>query len=312
MILDPAQYGCSSKLPLIEILNLAQVAGDTEPEGDFSVTLQGGPYAHSIDKIFKCASSWEVFAEIALNHAFGDILAAGATPLHVMLGFEFGADAGTKDRENASVAFFKAANARSVQVGKCHSSIGLGPTAVTIAVCANNVALEKEAPTEGLIFLSRPLGAFKMHFLADMGINNCSAATELLVDRSPKIFPRCAKWSALSDVSGDGLAGTLLSMATRYGLDARVKLGSSVVFAPEVLNLEVSCLINPETSYKNLPIVVPSPKAWDLVRLRETAGPLVGLLNKNYVSPEELESSGALVLGTYVKGTGKVGVEWRE
>ncbi|WP_294335861.1 hypothetical protein [uncultured Sphingomonas sp.] len=312
MILDPAQYGCSSKLPFHETLSLAGAAGYKYPAGDFSVTSQIGPYAHSIDKVFRCSANWQVFADIALNHALGDVLVASATPLHVMLAFEFGPDAQEADRRNATAAFFAAARARAVQVGKCHSSVGSGPTAVTIAVCGNRATIEIDAPADGIIYLSRPVGAFKMHFLAEMGLNDCTAATATLSSRPSPSFPKCAKWAALSDVSGDGLAGAVLSIAARFRLDANIALGSEMAFAPDVLRVDVDCLVNPEASYEDLPLTILSSDASHLMRLRETAGPFVGLLNSNQETPEELEHLGAMVLGTYVRGTGKVRVEWKD
>lgn len=312
MILDPAQYGCASKLPFHQTFHLAQSASGDGHGGDFSTTLQGGPYAHSIDKIFRCSDSWQTFADIALNHAFGDVLVAGAKPLHVMIAFEFGLETGEADWAAATTAFFAAAEARGIQVGKCHSNLGTGLTAVTIAVCGNDIPPARPAPTEGLIYLSRPIGAFKMHFVAEMGLSDSTAATTLLTDRTWATFPGQRSWAAVSDVSGDGLAGAVVSMAAAYAVDVDLTLTPGTVYSPDVLNVDVGCLINPEASYENLPFVVQSSKAWHLARLRETAGPFVAMLNKEDIRQEDVEQASGIVLGTYVEGTGKVRIGWRE
>jgi len=312
MILDPSQYGCSSKLPFNETLGLSRTNVGDMSRGDYSISLQTGPYAHSIDRVFRCAEDWQVFADIAVNHAFGDVLVAGSMPLHAMFAFEFGPEADEAARREATSAFFKAAEGRSVQVGKCHSSVGPAPTSVTIAVCGTGPSIDAALPTEGIIYLSRPLGAFKMHFLREMGVTDSATATDVLTGRAYSRFCRSTPWAALSDVSGDGLAGAILSIAARSGIDAFITLGSTTAFAPDVLNVEVECLINPEKVYRDQPIEVSSTSASLLMRLKETAGPFIGLLNTDQITPAQLERQGALVLGSYSKGTGKVRVEWQE
>ena len=310
MILDPGQYGCSSKLPFCETFELASMNNGSS-KGDYSVTLPDGPYAHSIDRVFRCSDDWPTFADIALNHAFGDVLVAGATPHHVMFSFEFGPDTDENERARATKAFFEAASARSVHVGKCHSSIAQNPTSVTIAVCGNGLRAITAPPSNGLVCLSRPLGASKMHFLAEMGLSADPTATDILRNGNPAGFCTSFRWAALSDVSGDGLAGAVLSMGARFGADILLTLNLASAFAPDVLEVEVDCLVNPSSSYANLPITAQCPRAWHLMRLRETAGPFVGLLNAGDANLEELERRGALVLGTFCKGTGKVQVEWQ-
>lgn len=310
MILDPAQFGCSSKLPFRETLELSGSRALPSSSGDYSVSRQYGPYAHSIDKVFRCSADWTTYASIALNHALGDIYVSQAIPHHVMFGFQFGPDATVNDREQASKAFFDAAQARSLQVGKCHSNLSLEPTSVTIAVCGSDLPPAAAPPTAGLIFLSRPLGAFKMHFLHEMGVSTCSAATSAIVHSQPMNFFGAVPWGALSDVSGDGLAGALLASTTRLGLDADVALNARSLFASEVHSVDVGCLENPEEAYEGLPIEITSAEAWLIARVKETAGPFIGFANHPDIVAEELERQGAIAIGTFKEGTGKVRIGW--
>ena len=65
--------------------------------GDFSYIGDGGGLVTSIDRVHRCAEDWGRFARIALNHAFGDVVCAGATPIQALLSFEFGLDASVAD-----------------------------------------------------------------------------------------------------------------------------------------------------------------------------------------------------------------------
>src|SRR3546814_3306703 len=88
-----------------------------------------------------------------------------------MLSCEFGFDAeGGADHAACSSAFADELTTRGIALGKCHSGRTSGVTAVTIAVIAGRPARPTLSLRRGRIYLSRPIGALKLLYLSEMGI----------------------------------------------------------------------------------------------------------------------------------------------
>jgi len=307
-MIEPDFFGCSGKLPYDETLRLAEAAGNGAC-GNFANVRCDRGMASSIDRIHRCARDWNVFARIALDHAFGDILCAGATPVQAMLSFEFGLDADEADRTACSAAFARELAVRGVQLGKCHSGLSVGVTAVTVAVIAAEATRLESVPREGNLFLSHPIGALKLLYLSEMGILIDAGALAGLMQRRDRNSFTETPWSFVTDVSGHGLLGAVAHAAATHGLAIDLILSASHVASSEVLEVPVECLQNPSQSY-DLPLKGSDAKAVALATLRETAGPFVGFLEDGLeADPSAVDG---IPLGRYSAGDGKIGLTWTE
>lgn len=304
-MIGPDAFGCSAKLSFQETVRLAGATG--EVAGDFSRVPGAGDLVTSIDRVHRCAADWARFARIALNHAFGDVVCAGAVPVQALLAFEFGIDASEEDRATCSEAFVRELSVRGVSLGKCHSAQGAGVTAVTVAVTARPLTVRPEL-REGTIRISRPVGAFKLHYLHEMGVEvDAPEAIQLLEHPDDDEFHR-APWSLVTDVSGHGLLGAMTQVGRGHGLAIWLDLSSRHAVSPEVLTVPVECLQNAPSSY-GVDLSDLSPEALILATLRETAGPFLGFLEDDLGA--RLPGGGPGVrIGRYSRAGGRVDVSW--
>lgn len=308
-MIEPDYFGCSGKLAFGETRRLAAVAGGADDVSDFSQMAFSGILITSIDRVHRCAGDWRRFARIALNHAFGDVICGRARPVQVMLSFEFGIDATVADHALCSEAFSLELSARGVPLGKCHSGRSPGVTAVTIATLAEaNLPCRRSELSAGSIYLSRPIGAFKLHYLAEMGIEvDSPAALELLERPHDESFHQ-GPWSLMTDVSGHGLLGASAQTAEAHGIKIDLQLSALHAIAPEVLTVPVECLQNPMASYE-LPTGVLTDTAIILATARETAGPYLGFVEDSDAVRWQGKIPGILT-GHYSRGQWKVDVTW--
>ena len=126
-----------------------------------------------------CAEDPAVFASIALNHALNDTNVSLATPRHVMIGFEFDMLPTPASRAKITRAFCSEVTRRSMALGKCHSSMSSGRTAVTLAVLATNPVDTRPPASEG----SRIIGEHVPRSLL-------TSAVERGEEPSPNAVPR--------------------------------------------------------------------------------------------------------------------------
>lgn len=305
-MIEPDFFGCSAKLAFADTEALAAGHGG----GDFSTLACDGVVATSIDRVHRCTRDWHRFARIALNHAFGDVVCDGAAPIQAMLSYEFGVDAESPaDHFACSTAFAHELAARGVALGKCHSGRSSGITAVTIAVIAARADRAARPLRRGRIRLSRPIGALKLLYLSEMGIEVESAeAVALLEHPGSEPFQRLP-WAAMTDVSGHGLLGAAIQMAIRNGIDIELSLSDQLALSADVLATPVECLQNPVSSYGR-PLDQLHPKALALATLRETAGPLVAFLEDSADGAWDTADVG-IEVGRYRPGRGAVEIAWR-
>ena len=309
-MIDPDYFGCSSKLSYAELRRVNEEVLPKSVGADFSSLNCEGTTVLSIDRVHRCADDLSLFAKIAVGHVLGDILCAPAIPLHALVAFEFGIDLASSGREELSSAVAAQLRARGIELGKCHSSLGGGATAVTIAIVAAKSAQHLREVREGALILSRGLGLFKLQYLREIGTLEDRAIDLSALGEAPSRSFLELPWVAASDVSGHGLAATLLSLAKRYSLDLDVPLSSRCAASPEVLTNPVECLGNPLSDFDGLDLFV-EKGAWPLAGLRETAGPLLALLNdEEGLAP--LDLIGAVPIGRYRRGSGRVHISWEE
>jgi len=308
-MIDPDYFGCSGKLSFAETRALATAEGTRQAIGDFSELVSDGRLVTSIDRIHRCAKDWTKYARIALNHAFGDVACAGATPIQAMLSFEFGIDSDAADQIACSRAFAEELAARGVALGKCHSSKTGGVTAVTVATLASAPIHDHLNLGRGSIYINRPIGALKLHYLAEMKVRDDDGASKVL-ERPIPIDLRTDHWTIVTDVSGHGLLGAALHAAGINGLDIKLELSPIHLLHPDVTVTPVECLQNPIDSY-GLPLSDLHPSAVTIATLRETAGPLLGFIEAKALAGL-LAPPNWILIGQYEAGTGKVDISWHE
>ena len=309
-MIDPDFFGCSGKLSYEETRSLVAGVGRKTPGGDFSELASEGTVVTSIDRVHRCADDWDRFARIALNHAIGDVACAGAMPVQVMLSFEFGVDADDSEHAACSNAFARELAARNISLGKCHSSRSLGLTAVTIATLATSPVRLRPQLCEGSLYLSRPLGAFKLHFLADMGAPIVANEALTLLEYPGDEAFHLVRWSLVTDVSGHGLLGAVAQVAETYGLEVDLRLSADHAISPEIFERPVDCLQNSMASY-GIPLGDWDVPAVTLATLRETAGPFLGFAEDDPEGGSPTDRVG-LRVGSYRRGEWKVGGAWSE
>ena len=309
LMIDPDYFGCSGKLGFAETAEYRRAFGPIGSEHDYSTLPLNGVVATSIDKVSRCSEDWRTFAEIALNHVLADIEVGFFTPRQISIAYEFGPDAQkASDRAKAVAAFATAISERQLMLGKSHSAVSYGPTAVTVAVLGDDPMAAFAKPDSGSIILERPIGFFKLHYMNEMGLaTDLGQFTENLM-RPRGVIPY-TKWAGICDVSGHGLLGALLSMAEFASVDIRIDLSPILAADPRVLDVPIQCLENPAESYGKA-IELVDPRALSLATLRETAGPLVGLLERANGVHDTFGASSARAIGEYQRGTGKVEINW--
>jgi hypothetical protein len=309
-MISPDFFGCSGKLPFNQTRRLAVSARHEQTGGDFSSFLADGYVITSIDRVHRCAENWDRFARIALNHAFGDVVCAGAAPVQAMLSFEFGIDTPQEEYATCSEAFARDLARRGVALGKCHSGLSDGVTAVTIATLASKPSRLASNLQAGRIYLSRPIGALKVHYLSELGTEIDSNGVARLLEEPMDQQFRMAPWTLLTDVSGHGLLGAVAQVAIGHQIEVELDLSPIHAIAPEVLSLPVECLQNPLDTY-GLSLGHLHPAAQTIATLRETAGPFLGFVEDNSVSDQASELLG-LPIGRYRRGECKVAISWTE
>lgn len=305
-MIEPDFFGCSAKLAFAETDALAAGNGS-----DFSRLAWDRALVTSIDRVHRCARDWSRFARIALNHAFGDVACAGAAPIQVMLSYEFGIDAHSPaDHFACSAAFADELAGRGIALGKCHSGRSPGVTAVTIAVIAAGAARPARPLRRGRILLSRPIGALKLLYLSEMGIQVENAEAVFLLERpGTELFQRLPS-AAMTDISGHGLLGAVIHMAVQNEIDVDLILSERLALSADVLATPVECLQNPALSYGR-PLDGFDSRAVALATLRETAGPLLAFLEDDAAAAMDATGAG-IDVGSYGPGHGMVGLTWQE
>lgn len=261
----------------------------------------------SIDRVHRCADEWGAFARIALNHVLGDIICGGAEPIQAMISYEFGVDASAEDRAKCSDAFAEELERRGIALGKCHSALNDGVSAVTIAVLGRNNKVRRRNLSQGSIFLSRPLGAFKLHYLKQLGREiSFPNPQQILEFEDHRTFLQ-KPWDMVTDVSGHGLLGAADSVGKAHKLALHLQFSKEIALSPEVMSEAVDCLENPVDSY-GIPIECENEEALSIAMLRETAGPMLGFMETQHLSACDL--TGFVKVGEYGAGAPGTKLSW--
>jgi hypothetical protein len=303
----PEFFGCSGKLTFSETRALAHAAEG--PLGDYSDVASN--WVASIDRIGQCSLEMPVFAQVALTHVLRDLEAAAATAFHALVCYEFGDDASTDDRFQLVGSIAKAATARGIQIGKCHTVEIEGSTSIVICAIGKTRGKLRGLPETGIVWISHGLGASKLLYMRQIGT---------LADESDCLFKMTTpinleafsdRPSVISDISGHGLAGSLVDMAERHGIKIDVELGPQFALAEPVLTEEMTLFENSSDSYGAILVAV-DRDANTLAFIKETAGPLLVLTAELPLSiRDNVVAAGWAAIGSFVRGAPEVSISWR-
>lgn len=315
--LIPERFGCGLKLPLEEILDIrARIPSLSAREPNFALqTVAAGVIASSIDKVFWIPVEAEAFCRIALLHVMADVQCAGALPNVVDVCFEFGPDLEAEARSALSQALFAAAHSLSLTVGKCHSTYGPS-TALTIAVRGPAPNSCPEIPAEGVILLSRRLGALNELYLATIGFspNFAEVALEQMAASQSELIAvakRAGAW--ITDVSGFGLAGAVVEAAEATEREIELVLSDQHWIRGTSRSPDLPCL---QAAFA-------PPAHWQLetyqknaIMMRELSGPFLFFCERDVAETIRTQSSaggaiGPFLVGQFNSSNRGVDIKWR-
>lgn len=272
--------GCNAKVAWAQ-LNKMQDLVRTDKK-DFAITNIGrDDLITSIDRVGRNVDDLRLFAELAVEHAFRDVLVGSATPIGADICFEFGEDLdGEANMHRLITAVVGYCEMVGVQVGKLHS-VSSKQTHVTIAARGIRSARSGVKSTSaGRIFIIGLLGIAKMHSMRTIGDDSIPYPPDVL--RIPLIRSLIAEISnhvaEVSDVSGYGVAGVLASFARGHAIGIDVRLDNSLLCDVLAVDIPFDCY---STEYDEENIRFFSSKALKIGTLREMAGPLIALVEES-------------------------------
>jgi hypothetical protein len=280
-----------------------------EPCGDYS--LSAG-LAISIDRIGQCSADSRSFVEIALAHTCRDLEAGFATPTDALICYEFGPETGTQEQVEIVRSLKAAADSRNISVGKCHSVLVDGTTSLVICVFGKQNRTAGDLPATGSVWLSHGLGASKLQYMREIGtLSDRTSAFELMISNvRTDVFGH--RPCLIADVSGHGLAGTLVDLAERCGASINVSIGPALALSNDVLTEKITLFENDWSSYSHI-IDVEDPTARRLASLKETAGPLIALTESiDRRADNSISDAGWFRIGHYEQGEAGVRIQWSE
>jgi thiamine monophosphate kinase len=279
-----------------------------EPTGDYSIS-RSGHLAMSIDRVGQCSNDPASFAEIALTHACRDLEAGFVKPTDALICYEFGPETNEVEQIEIVRSVKAAAEHRNISVGKCHSVLVDGTTSLVICVIGEQNRSAMILPKTGLVWLSHGLGAAKLQYMREIGTlaGPYPALKQMTLPVQTDVLSN--QPSVVADVSGHGLAGSLIDLAERYGVSIDVTILPALALSEEVLAEEISLFENDRSSYGD--IIDVANDAWRLAALKETAGPLValtGLVDTNIGN--SITNAGWFRIGQYEQGESGVRIRW--
>jgi selenophosphate synthase len=115
----------------------------------------------------------------------------------------------------------------------------------------------------------------------------------------------------MADVSGHGLAGSLVDLAERLRVSIDVTVSPRIALSERVLSEEITLFENEWSDYGR--DVQADEDAKRLVSLKETAGPLVALSRPMRPMEEDrISAAGWMRIGDFARGKPGVRIQWSE
>lgn len=308
----PLCAGCGGKIGRAALLEAtARLAPLGAPSvlagpGDDAAVLRQPNEAQArvvtVDHIRAFTDDPRLFAEVAAHHAFGDVFAMGAQAEAALLAVTLPPMTPALQSRTLADALLGAEAALGA-IGAAlvggHSSEGaefaIGVTALGLAQPSAATPLDRARPGDNL-YLSRPIGsgvllAAEMRRLARGG--DVAALYETM--RSPSASTAAGLLSAgaraMTDVTGFGLAGHLLSLLEASGVSARLALDAIPVYPGAMALAEQgvrSSLFAENLAATADMLDIPETPLRDLLLDPQTAGGYLAALPPEAAVPEAL------------------------
>jgi hypothetical protein len=252
IILDPENLGCGRKLPHTDLAALQDYVASNFPtvvrSQDSAIVpteYSAATRASSIDRTVRFCSDVKTFVRAAIHHACNDLVASRARPslASISLGFS-SEDVVSRNHFSVTHEIVEVLSEDRITVGKLHSFIDT-ETNLTVNVEGGVESSTVRIASEGSIYLSKPLGALKAIYLAEIGhqVAGIELAADLVASASMPLLPIIQKFAVgATDVSGFGLLHAVEQYFSWHHMRGKIELGSVPVVDPVVKSIDVDCL----------------------------------------------------------------------
>jgi hypothetical protein len=308
IVLDPENIGCGRKLPHTDLAALQDYIASHFPEAvkaEDSAIVPSDPTtktrAISIDRTVRFCSNIKTFVRASIHHACNDLIVSRAKPFLASVSFGFSAaDVGAREHFDVTHQVVAALSELDIRIGKLHSFID-GETNVTVCVEGAVQGAAQQIANEGAIFLSKPLGALKAIYLAEIGhrVHKLDDAVQAITTPSTAFLPIISEFAVgATDVSGFGLLHAIEQYCSWHHMRGKIELDKLPTIDPIVTSVEVECLDRGLGYEYRLIDTKNSQEGKRLEFLSEINGPLLIFVPKEHESffrksaPEEVTKIG--------------------
>jgi len=308
---EPGLYGCGNKVSFQEVSNLSLLISDGAMVD--SHTIGETTYVQSIDRVSDCSREPDLFAQMAIRHCINDVYAAGAEPFFVSICFEFNSSSTPADRAALSAAFFRAAHAKGLDVGKCHSVMHDDATSVVLSTMGKKISdcgTSASVCGRGKLLLTKRIGYSKLLFMKEREGTSVAGMYPFMGGRLDPV-PHPSIVRAMTDVSGFGLAGAAIALAQRTTTDLNLELDSTVMASADVLGAPEPCMQNWIGDYSSERTVI-DESSWPIAGLRETCGPFLCMVDDQQIRENVNLYRDWLTVGFYSDGSGLTSIAMKQ
>ena len=285
ILLDPENVGCGRKLPHNDLAALQDYVVSQFPEAvkaEDSAIVAADPSvkvrAISIDRTVRFCSNVKTFVRASVHHACNDLIVSRAKPSLASVSFGFSSeDIDARRHFDVTHQMVAALSELDVRIGKLHSFID-SETNVTVCVEGVVQASAQRIANGGTIFLSKPLGALKAIYLAEIGhrVHRLDAAVQAITTTSSAFLPIINEFAVgATDVSGFGLLHAAEQYCSWHHMRGKVDLDKLPSIDPYVSAVEVECLDRGLGYEYRLVDIQTSHESKRLEFLSEVNGPLL-------------------------------------
>lgn len=294
MILDPSIIGCNSKPSFKQLSKILQLAMSFDVEREWSdLTKIGNDQAFSIDTVGVISKTdIELSVSSAIAHCSNDIVCGGYTPNYIASSLSFNPDV-FSDKEQADLigTLDRLTKGIGAQLGKSHTLYS-NDNYITLTIIGSTTYTQPDiVPNEEYsLILTKQLGALRTYVLNDLKDQNSRtdsiSRTSLMQGHIPILDVLKKATVATTDISGNGLIGTLVLLSKKFSLDISFNKNDLQVMGAEFGDIPLSnCASNKNRSSFDDAFYWNSSKydsfIEEILFTPEYSGPLLMVVNKN-------------------------------
>jgi hypothetical protein len=284
IVLDPENIGCGRKLPYGTLLELQEYVSSRFPavakwqdsaiEQSFALDVKR---AASIDRTIRFCSDDRTFVRAAIFHACNDVLVAMARPYFASISIGFAAQ-DLDERRHIAVThqIFETLLGLNMTVGKLHSFMDQ-ETNLTVSVHGAIEFTPFYPSTKGAIYVSKPIGALKAIYLANVGysITQLQEAIRVIGANATSLIDIIGPLKiGATDISGFGLIHAADQYMRSQGIAGEISLSDVPVVDSCVHDVAVECL-NRGAGYKSASVKIGDGDRGSVGDLSEVNGPFL-------------------------------------